>query len=98
MTSRRLTGLLWALKWFAIVALVTFAVDMLYVFWPYPNGPRGVEPLKATLDRETELVHALSDARSAAVISTVVASVRKALTPYKNGASVRLPGAISSTS
>ena len=49
MTSRRLTGALWALKWFAGIALVTFAVDMLYVFWPYPNGPRGVAPLKATL-------------------------------------------------
>jgi len=44
--SRRLTGLLWALKWFAIVAALTFVVDILYVFWPYPNGPRGVEPLK----------------------------------------------------
>lgn len=30
----------------------------------------------------------------AEVISAVVASVRKALTPYKNGASVRLPGAM----
>ena len=46
MISRRLTGLLWALKWFAIIAALTFVVDMLYVFWPYPNGPRGVEPLK----------------------------------------------------
>ena len=72
MTRRRLTGLLWALKWFAIVAALTFVVDMLYVFWPYPDGPRGVEPLKATVAREAALIDALSDARSASVVTAIV--------------------------
>ena len=74
MNSRRLTGLLWALKWFAIVAALAFVTDMLYVFWPYPNGPRGVAPLKATVARETALIQSLSDDRSLAVVSSVVAA------------------------
>ena len=77
MTRRRLTGLLWALKWFAIVAALTFAVDMLYVFWPYPDGPRGVAPLKATVAREAALIEALSDDRSASVVPAIVAATYK---------------------
>lgn len=72
MVSRhRLTGILWTLRWFAIVALVAFAVDMLYVFWPYPNGPRGVESLARALARERELVRGLADERSLTIVSSV---------------------------
>ncbi len=72
MYKTRLTGILWGLKWFAIVALVVFATDMLYVFWPYPDGSRGVEPLHRTVIQEAELVYRLGNDDSVAVIRAIV--------------------------
>ena len=72
--SRPRSGLLWALQWFALIALVTFAADMLYVFWPYPDGPRGVAPLEDALAREAELIRSLADEPSMAVISSVASA------------------------
>ena len=66
--------MLWALKWFAILTALALVVDMLYVFWPYPNGPRGVAPLKATVTREAALIQSLCDDRSMVVVSSLVAA------------------------
>ncbi len=41
---------------------------MLYVLWPYPNGPRGVAALKANLATEVKLIGRLADAQSWAII------------------------------
>ena len=67
MRRGRLTGVLWALKWFFIVCLLVLSVDILYVLWPYPNGPRGVAALKANLATEVELIGRLADAQSWAI-------------------------------
>ena len=71
MTHRRLTGVLWTLKWFLAVCLLVLCVDLLYVFWPYPDGPRGVAALKANLATEVELIGGLADAQSWAIIQVV---------------------------
>lgn len=71
MTPRRLTGVLWTLKWFFIVCLLTLCVDMLYVLWPYPDGARGVTTFKANLTNEMNLIGRLADDRSWMIISTL---------------------------
>ena len=68
MRAKRLTGVLWTLKWFFIVCLLVLAVDMLYVLWPYPDGARGVATLKANLAAEVDLIGRLADDRSWAII------------------------------
>lgn len=72
MRHARLTGVLWTLKWFFVVCLLVLSVDLLYVLWPYPDGPRGVAALKANLAAEAELIGRLADARSWRVIRAVV--------------------------
>ncbi len=68
MRAKRLTGVLWTLKWFFIVCLLVLGVDMLYVLWPYPDGARGVVALKANLAVEVDLIGRLADDRSWAII------------------------------
>lgn len=61
----RLTGVLRLAQWAAVIALTTLVVDLLYVFWPYPGEPRGVEALGSNLQREWQLLLSLSDERFA---------------------------------
>lgn len=72
MTPRRLTGVLWTLKWFFIVCLAVLCVDMLYVLWPYPGEARGVAALKANLTAEADLIGRLADERSWAIILALI--------------------------
>lgn len=60
-TRSRLTGVLRLVQWAAIIALITLVVDLLYVFWPYPGKPRGVETLELNLQQEWQLLISLSD-------------------------------------
>jgi integrating conjugative element membrane protein (TIGR03747 family) len=48
------------------------------VFWPYPDGPRGVEPLRDTVHREAEIVGRLADERSRGFIRTIVTGAHTA--------------------
>lgn len=68
MNGRRLTGVLWTLKWFFIVCLLVLCVDLLYVLWPYPGEARGVTTLKANLAAEADLIGQLADDRSWTII------------------------------
>lgn len=68
MNGRRLTGMLWTLKWFFIVCLLVLCVDLLYVLWPYPGEARGVATLKANLAAEANLIGQLADDRSWTII------------------------------
>lgn len=72
---RRRTGPLSALKWFAILVLV---VDIVYVLWPYPNGPQGIGALQSAVDKETALIGELTDDASAQVIRHLGAWVYRA--------------------
>lgn len=71
MKSGRLTGLVWAIVWFAIICAIVLCADMLYVFWPYPDGPRGVAALEHTLAVEARLISCLSDGRAWTIIRTL---------------------------
>lgn len=71
MNGRRLTGVLWALKWFFIVCLLVLCVDLLYVLWPYPGKARGVATLKANLAVEVDLIGRLANDRSWTIIRTL---------------------------
>jgi integrating conjugative element membrane protein (TIGR03747 family) len=74
-TARRLTGVLWTLKWFFIVCLLVLCVDLLYVLWPYPHGARGVAALKDNLAAEVELIGRLADARSWTIIRALADAI-----------------------
>lgn len=52
--QRRLTGLLWHVKWFVLIALLALVVDLFCVFILW--SPEGVEHLEAVLHREIELL------------------------------------------
>ena len=71
MNGRRLTGVLWTLKWFFIVCLLVLCVDLLYVLWPYPGEARGVATLQANLAAEAELIGRLADDRSWIIIGSL---------------------------
>jgi integrating conjugative element membrane protein (TIGR03747 family) len=50
--ERRYSGVLWFLLWGAIVMLVTLVVDCLYVMWPYPHEPFGLDAFQDQVRRE----------------------------------------------
>ncbi len=66
----KVTGILWYVKWFAIVCALALLVDMVYVFWPYPTM-RGVAAFQHNLQTESELIASLSAPDSAAFIRKV---------------------------
>ena len=52
--QRRLTGLLWHVKWFAIIALLVLIIDLFCVFVLW--SPDGVSQLEQVLHQELELL------------------------------------------
>lgn len=54
----KVEGTLWYVKWALATFLLAVAVDILYVFWPYP-AMVGVPAFRATLEAETALVDGL---------------------------------------
>ncbi|MCH9829024.1 MAG: DUF4400 domain-containing protein [Gammaproteobacteria bacterium] len=48
----RVGGLLWLVKWAAIVLVATLVADCLYVMWPYPGEARGAPAFEAMIDDE----------------------------------------------
>jgi len=79
MTQQRIRGVLWILLSFCLVSLLTLAVDWLYVYWPYPNGARGIEPLQLNVRTESELIEQLADERSRELIRRINDTLYKAL-------------------
>jgi len=79
MTQQRIRGVLWIVLAFCLVSLLTLAVDLLYVYWPYPNGARGIEALQLNVRMESELVERLADMRSRELISSLNNALYKAL-------------------
>ncbi len=53
--QRRVTGLLWLVKWFVIITLLVLVIDIICVFVLW--SPNGVEQLQATLQREAALLN-----------------------------------------
>jgi integrating conjugative element membrane protein (TIGR03747 family) len=76
--ARRRTGLLWTLKGFGILALLVLVVDIVYVLWPYPNGPQGIGALQSVVNEETALIGELTDDASARVIRNLGAWIYQA--------------------
>ncbi|HRJ52265.1 MAG TPA: DUF4400 domain-containing protein [Candidatus Thiothrix moscowensis] len=66
----KVTGILWYVKWFAIVCTLALLVDIVYVFWPYP-AMRGVAVFQHNLQAESGLVASLAGAEAAAFIRKV---------------------------
>ena len=66
----KVTGILWYVKWFAIVCALALLVDIVYVFWPYP-AMRGVAAFQHNLQAESELIASLSAPDSAVFIRQV---------------------------
>lgn len=79
MTQQRIRGVLWILLAFCLVSLLTLAVDLLYVYWPYPNGARGIEALQLNVRTESQLIERLADARSQELIRSINDMLYKAL-------------------
>lgn len=64
MDKTRWTGVLWWLKWSAIILALTLVAHLFYTLWPYPQGAaRGAAALQRNLDEEWTTLVALSDAR-----------------------------------
>lgn len=53
--QRRVTGLLWLLKWFVIITLLVWVVDIFCVFVLW--SPQGVETLKSVLTKEMTIIN-----------------------------------------
>lgn len=66
----KVTGTLWYVKWFTIVFLLALAVDMVYVFWPWP-AVRGVAVFQHNLTVENQLIAELSNPQGLAFIKSV---------------------------
>ena len=64
MDKSRGTGLLWWVKWGAIIMVLTLVADLFYTLWPYPEGEaRGATALRQNLDQEWAVLVSLGDAR-----------------------------------
>ncbi|MGQ0622779.1 MAG: DUF4400 domain-containing protein [Panacagrimonas sp.] len=64
MDRSRWTGLLWWVKWCAIILVLTLVAHLFYTLWPYPQGEaRGVAALQRNLDKEWATLIELGDAR-----------------------------------
>jgi len=79
MTQQRIQGMLWLLLAFCLVGVLTLAVDLLYVYWPYPHGARGIKALQANLHTETAWIERLADTRSQEVIGGISDTLYKVL-------------------
>jgi integrating conjugative element membrane protein (TIGR03747 family) len=64
MDKTRWTGLLWWVKWSAIIFALTLVAHLYYTLWPYPQGQaRGAAALQRNLDQEWATLVALGDER-----------------------------------
>jgi hypothetical protein len=68
----KVTGSLWYVKWFAIVCALALLVDIVYVFWPWPQM-HGVRQFHHNLQTETQLIAGLSNPQGLAFIQQVQA-------------------------
>lgn len=66
----KVTGILWYVKWFTLVFIFALLVDVVYVFWPYPEV-RGVAVLQRNVEAETALITSLSSHQAQMFIQTV---------------------------
>lgn len=66
----KVTGTLWFVKWFAIVCALALLVDIVYVFWPWPQM-HGVAQFSRNYQTESQLVASLSGADGKAYIREV---------------------------
>ncbi len=74
----RRTGLFSAIKGFAVLALMILVVDIVYVLWPYPDGPQGIGALQLVVNEEAALIAELTDDASAQVIRRLGAWIYQA--------------------
>ena len=77
-STRRRSPVLSALKGFAVLALLVLVVDIVYVLWPYPNGPQGIGALQSVVNEETALIAELTDDASAWIIRNLGAWIYQA--------------------
>lgn len=70
----KVTGTLWYVKWFTLVFLGALMVDVVYVFWPWPEI-RGVAAFQYNLQAESQLIAGLSSPQGLAFIQKVQAWV-----------------------
>lgn len=67
-----LGGWLWYVKWFTLVVLCALVVDLVYVFWPWPQV-HGVAAFAANLRAETGIITSLASPEALAFIHKVQA-------------------------
>lgn len=79
MDRRYHTGVLWTLKWAAIVMLATLICDCLYVMWPYPDGAVGLEAFRAHTQDEWAWLVQLFDERFPGVAYAIHGGLHTAL-------------------
>jgi integrating conjugative element membrane protein (TIGR03747 family) len=56
-----------------VLILVTLAVHFIYAVWPWPEAPRGADPLRETVLTERTRVEALAGRQSIALIGSAIA-------------------------